>query len=215
MMRLVILRVVACVVLAAALPAASQSVARGQSLYGNICRVCDDARQVAATLCAACHADDGNSVIPNFPKLAGQPAPYLAKQLDDFRSGKRKSDSMAPVLASVKARDFAALAAHFSAQKPAPGKVQDAALAAAGEQLYRKGNEATGVPGCAGCHLADGSGDEKTPRVAGQHQTYAIAEMMKFKTGARANDRRRAMRVLAELMTEAEIRAVAEYMAGL
>jgi cytochrome c553 len=175
----------------------------------------DDARQVAATVCAACHAEDGNSVIPNFPKLAGQPAPYLAKQLDDFRSGKRGSDAMAPVLASVKARDVAALAAHFSARKPAPGRVQDAALSAAGERIYRKGNEATGVPACAACHLADGSGDEKNPRVAGQHQAYVIAEMMKFKTGARANDRRRAMRVLADLMTEAEIRAVAEYMAGL
>jgi cytochrome c553 len=175
----------------------------------------DDARQVATTVCAACHAGDGNSVVPAFPKLAGQPAGYLAKQLDDFRSGKRASDSMAPVLAGVKAGDVAALAAHFSAQKPEPGSVRDAALAAAGERLYRKGNEATGVPACAACHLANGSGDEKNPRVAGQHQAYAIAEMMKFKTGARANDRRRAMRVLAELMTEAEIRAVAEYMAGL
>ncbi len=175
----------------------------------------DNARQVAATVCAACHTGDGNSVVPIFPKLAGQPAPYLAKQLDDFRSGKRKSDAMAPVLASVKAGDVAALAAHFSAQKPAPGRVQDAALAAAGEQLYRKGNDATGVPACAACHLADGGGDEKNPRLAGQHPAYVIAEMMKFKTGARANDRRRAMRVLAELMTEAEIKAVAEYMAGL
>lgn len=174
-----------------------------------------DARQVAATVCAACHAEDGNSLVPTFPKLAGQPAPYLAKQLQDFLGGKRRSDTMAPVLASVKAGDVAALAAHFSAQKPAPGRVQDAALAAAGEQLYRKGNEATGVPACAACHLASGSGDEKNPRVAGQHQAYVIAELTKFKTGARANDRRRAMRVLAERMTEAEIRAVAEYMAGL
>ena len=175
----------------------------------------DDASRIAATVCAACHAEDGNSVIPTFTKLAGQPAPYLAKQLDDIRNGKRKSDTMAPVLAGAKAHDDAALAAHFSAQKAAPGRVQDAALAAAGEQLYRKGNDAAGVPACGACHLADGGGDGKNPRVAGQHQAYVIAEMMKFKTGARANDRRRAMRVLAERMTEAEIRAVAEYMAGL
>lgn len=175
----------------------------------------DDVKQVAATVCSPCHAEDGNSVIPNFPKLAGQPAPYLAKQLNDFLAGKRKSDAMAPVLANVKAGDVAALAAHFSAQKAAPGKVEDAALAAAGEKLYKKGNEATGVPGCTGCHLANGMGDAENARVAGQHQAYAIAELTSFKSGARANDKRRVMRVLAERMTEAEIKAVAEYMAGL
>jgi len=190
-------------------------VGASASLLACLAASADDARQVAATVCAACHAEDGNSAIPTFPKLAGQPATYLAKQLDDFRKGKRRSETMAPVLAGANAHDDAALAAHFSARKAAPGRVQDAALAAAGEQLYRKGNEAAGVPACAACHLANGSGDEKNPRVAGQHQAYVIAEMMKFKTGARANDRRRAMRVLAERMTEAEIRAVAEYMAGL
>ena len=174
-----------------------------------------DATQLAATLCSPCHAADGNSVMPNFPKIAGQQADYLAKQLGDFLSGKRKSDAMAASLAAVKPGDFAALAAHYSAQKQTPGKVENAALAAAGQKLFKDGNETTGVPACAGCHLDNGMGNERNPRIAGQHQTYAITEMMNFKTGARANDKGRVMRVVAERLTEVEIKAVAEYMAGL
>jgi cytochrome c553 len=175
----------------------------------------DPAAELASTVCAPCHAADGNSVIPNFPKIAGQQPSYLAKQLADIASGKRKSDAMGPTLASVKSGDFAALAAWFGAQKQSPGKVEDAALAKAGEKLFKDGNEATGVPACVGCHMAGGGGNERNPRISGQHQAYAIKEMMDFKSGARANDKGRVMRVVAERLTEAEIKAVAEYMAGL
>jgi cytochrome c553 len=175
----------------------------------------DDAKQVVATVCSACHGEDGNSVAPAFPRLAGQTAPYLAKQLNDLLTGKRKSEAMAAVLEKVKAGDVATFAAHYSAQKPARGSATDAALAAAGEKLYKQGNEASGVPACAGCHLPNGLGDAENPRLAGQHRDYTIAELTGFKSGARANDRRRAMRGVAERMTEAEIKAVAEYMAGL
>lgn len=175
----------------------------------------DDAERVAAAVCAPCHAADGNSLIPNFPKIAGQQPAYLAKQLADIVAGKRKSDAMGPTLASVKTGDFAALAQWFGKQRQSPGKVEDASLAKAGEKLFKDGNEATGVPACAGCHLANGEGNDRNPRISGQHQAYAIKEMMDFKSGARANDKGRVMRVVAERLTEAEIKAVAEYMAGL
>ncbi len=177
--------------------------------------VAQDAAQIASTVCAPCHSADGNSVVPNFPKLAGQQPAYLAKQLADIAAGKRKSDAMGPTLASVKPGDFAALAEWFGKQKQAPGKVEDPALAKAGEKLFKDGNDATGVPACAGCHQANGEGNDRNPRIAGQHQAYAIKEILDFKSGARANDKGRVMRVVAERLTEAEIKAVAEYMAGL
>lgn len=174
-----------------------------------------DAAQLAATVCAPCHAADGNSAIPNFPKIAGQQPSYLAKQLADIAAGKRKSDAMGPTLETVKSGDFSALATWFGAQKQSPGKVEDAALAKIGEKLFKDGNEATGVPACAGCHGDNGLGNDRNPRIAGQHQAYAIKEMTDFKSGARANDKGKVMRVVAERLTEAEIKAVAEYMAGL
>lgn len=177
--------------------------------------VANDARLIAATLCAPCHAEDGNSVIPNFPKLAGQQPSYLAKQLADILAGKRKSDAMGPTLANLKSGDIPAITAWFGAQKQSPGKVEDATLVAAGQKLFKDGNEAAGVPACAGCHLENGLGNDRNPRIAGQHQAYAIKEMLDFKNGARANDKGRVMRVVAERLTEAEIKAVAEYMAGL
>ena len=174
-----------------------------------------EAAKIAETVCAPCHAPDGNSVIPNFPKIAGQQPSYIAKQLADIAAGKRKSDAMGPTLASVKPSDFAALAAWFGAQKQAPGKVEDAAAAKVGERLFKDGNEATGVPACAGCHMVNGEGNDRNPRISGQHQAYAVKEILDFKSGARANDKGRVMRVVAERLTEAEIKAVAEYMAGL
>ncbi|MBL0142151.1 MAG: c-type cytochrome [Betaproteobacteria bacterium] len=177
--------------------------------------VADDAGQLALTLCSPCHAADGNSVVPMFPKLAGQQPSYIAKQLNDFIAGKRKSDTMAPTLANVKSGDIPALTAHFAAQKQAPGKVENAALATAGRKLFTDGNEATGVPACAGCHLDNGLGNDRYPRIAGQHQAYAIKEMMDFKSGARNNDKGRVMRVVAERLTEEEIKAAAEFMAGM
>jgi cytochrome c553 len=172
------------------------------------------AAEMASTLCAACHGEGGNSVVPTFPKLAGLQADYLAKQLNDFLTGRRTSDVMMPAIPTVKPGDAPALAAYYASQKPAPGTVVDPALAAAGKKLYDAGNDATGVAACSGCHLPKGEGDARNPRLAGQHQAYAIQQMMDFKTGARKNDKARVMRVIAGRMTEAEIKAVAEYLAA-
>lgn len=174
------------------------------------------AHELARTVCAACHGADGNSVAPTFPRLAGLQPEYIAKQLQDYLAGKRKSDVMAPMLVQVNAADIPALAAYFAGLKPGPGtKPADEKLAAAGKALYEDGNTATGVPACAGCHQEGGVGNERYPRIAGQHGAYTTAQMTAFKTGARTNDRARVMRAVAERLSEQEIAALAEYLAGL
>jgi cytochrome c553 len=174
-----------------------------------------DPAQIAATVCSACHGEGGNSLVPIFPRLAGQQPVYLAKQLTEFLAGKRKNDVMAPILALIKADDVPGLAAYFAGQKPASGTVLDAKLAAAGRQLFEEGNEASGVPACMGCHQAGGVGNERYPRLAGQHQAYVIQQITNFKAGERTNDKGRVMRAVAERLTEQEVAAVAEYIAGL
>ena len=108
-----------------------------------------------------------------------------------------------------------ALAAYYAAQKAISGTVEDAALVAVGKKIYEEGNDANGVPACGGCHMEKGEGNERYPRLAGQHQAYAIQQMMNFRAGIRNNDKGRVMRVVAERMTESEIKAVAEYLATL
>lgn len=173
------------------------------------------ARELATTVCAACHGPDGNSLAPTFPKLAGLQPEYLAKQLNEYLAGKRKNDMMAPVLASLKPEDVEPLAAWFGSQKPAPGKVEDAGLAEVGKKIYVDGNPDAGVPACMGCHQEDGTGNPRFPRIAGQHREYTIEQMTQFKNGARTNDRGRVMRSLAARMREDEMKAVAEYIGGL
>lgn len=170
---------------------------------------------IATTVCAACHAEDGNSLVPMFPKLAGQQVKYIEKQLKEFISGKRKNDAMAPVVATLKPDDAPALASYYASQKSTPGTVQDASLLAAGKKLYADGNEDSGVPACAGCHQDKGEGDNRFPRLAGQHQDYLVNQMKNFASGERSNDQGRSMRAVAKRMTEQEMKSVAEYIAGL
>lgn len=168
---------------------------------------------LVSTVCQACHLADGNSTTPLFPKLAGQTPEYLAKQLTDFLGGKRRNDVMAPVLSQFTAGDIPGLAAHYAAQKAAPGVVKNPAVVEAGRKLYEDGNEDTGVPSCSGCHQEAGAGDELFPRLAGQHQEYFVQEMIRFRTGERTNGK--FMKAVAERLTDAEIAALAEYLAGL
>jgi cytochrome c553 len=174
-----------------------------------------DAKEIAASVCAACHGEDGNSVAPTFPKLAGQNAVYLQKQLKDFLSGKRKNEAMEPFLGSFSDGDTSALGVHFAREKTAPGTVEDATLVEAGRKLFQDGNTDSGIPACAGCHQVDGMGNDRYPRLAGQHQTYTLAQMQNFKSGARNNDKGKIMRSVAERLTEAEMKAVSEYLAGM
>ena len=172
---------------------------------------------ITVTACAPCHGRGaaGPQAAPNFPKLDGQHAAYLDKQLREYKSGKRKSAVMAPIIAALKKQQIPDMATHFASQAPARGAVQNPQLAAAGKALYEEGNRATGVPGCVGCHLPDGAGSERYPRLAGQPQAYIVQQLMDFKSGTRTNDRAHVMRPLAGRLTDEEMRAVAEYLAGL
>jgi cytochrome c553 len=107
------------------------------------------------------------------------------------------------------------MARHFASQTPARGTVQNPQLATAGKALYEEGNRATGVPGCVGCHLPDGAGHERYPRLAGQSPAYIVQQLVEFKSGARINDPAHVMRAVAGRLTDEEIKAVAEYLAGL
>ena len=172
------------------------------------------AASVTVTACLPCHGG-GAAVAPTFPKLDGQHAAYLDKQLREYKSGKRKSAVMAPVITALKKQDISGMAKHFATQPPAAGAVQNPQLAASGKVLYEEGNRATGVPGCVGCHLPNGVGFQRYPRLAGQLQGYIVQQLMDFKSGTRSNDRAHVMRAVAGRLTDEEIKAVAEYLAGL
>ncbi len=150
-----------------------------------------------------------------FPKIAGLQEGYIVKQLRDFQTGRRKSGIMEQVVATLKADDFAPLAAHYSSQKLKPSTDADKKAAAFGKMVYFEGNEETGVPACIGCHQPQGAGHLIYPRIGGQHVTYVTQQLKSFASGERSNDVSRFMRVTAKRMNEEEIESVAAYLAGL
>jgi len=176
---------------------------------------------IAKQVCAACHNPDGNSAIPANPKLAGQFREYLHKQLVNFKAqGGKKAERdnaiMAGMTANLSADDMRNVAAYYAAQKLRPAVAGDKELAALGQKLWRGGNAASGVPACAGCHGPDGAGiPSQFPRIAGQFTEYTEAQLKLFRAGGRANDANGMMRGVAAKMTDQEIKAVAEYAAGL
>ena len=178
-------------------------------------------QRIAGQVCASCHAADGNSVAATNPKLAGQFPEYLSKQLADFKpqTGKkaaRESAIMAPMVANLSADDMKSVAAFYAGQKLKPAAASDKELAALGQKIWRGGVAASGVPACSGCHGPAGAGiPAQYPRLSGQFAEYIAAQLKGFKEGGRANDPNAAMRGVAARMTEREIRAVAEYAAGL
>jgi cytochrome c553 len=179
------------------------------------------AQSTATQVCAACHAADGNSTAPANPKLAGQFPEYLQKQLRDFRAqgGKkaaRESAVMMGMAANLSDADIKGLAAYFAGQQLKPAAAADKDLASLGQKVWRGGNSAAGVPACAGCHGPAGAGiPAQYPRLAGQYAEYVVAQLKAFKDGARSNDPSGTMRGVASRLSEREIRAVAEYAAGL
>ncbi|HEX7053934.1 MAG TPA: c-type cytochrome [Burkholderiales bacterium] len=175
----------------------------------------------ATQVCAACHGVDGNSVAAANPKLAGQLAEYLQKQLRDFmpQKGKkplRESAVMNGMVANLSDTDIQALASYYAAQPLKPAAAKDKSLAAEGEKLWRGGDAQRGVPACNGCHGPNGAGiPAQFPRLAGQFSEYIVAQLQAFRSGTRANDPGGMMRGVAAGLTDAQIRALAEYIAGL
>ena len=166
--------------------------------------------------CVACHQADGNSVNPIWPKLAGQHADYIAKQLSDFKSGARKDPTMKAMVAPLSEQDILDLAAHFSAQTVAIGSA-DPAKAAAGKRLFQGGDAERGISACMACHGPSGAGNPqaKFPSLSGQHPDYTIKALKDFRSGTRTNDLNGMMADVAAKMTDADIEAVAAYINGL
>jgi len=166
--------------------------------------------------CAACHGPDGNSPTPAFPKIAGQHAGYLEKQLQDYKSGDRVNATMNGMAAALSDQDMADLAAYFASQTTtigtaAPDQVE------LGETIYRAGNPATGVAACAACHGPTGVGNPMAnfPSLKGQYADYTVLQLQHFRAGERANDAGAMMRGVAAKMTDEEISAVAQFIQGL
>lgn len=178
-------------------------------------------RAVVSQVCAACHGADGNSVIPANPKLAGQIPEYLQKQLADYKSGAngkaaRANLIMAGFAATLSADDVRNVSAYLAAQKPAPGVARNKDTVVAGQRLWRGGNAAKGIAACASCHGAAGAGlPVQYPRLAGQHAEYTEVQLKAFRAGERGNDTAGMMRSIVAKMSDAEIRAVADYISGL
>jgi len=205
------MRVVALAALTAAALLCGEASAQGAN----------KAQGIAAQVCAACHAADGNSAAPANPKIAGQFVEYLDKQLRDFKAqgGKkaaRQSAVMAGMAANLSEADIKGLASYYSQQKLKPAAAADKDLAGLGQKIWRGGNASSGVPACAGCHGPAGAGlPGQYPRLAGQYAEYLAAQLKLFREGGRANDPNGAMRGVAARLTDREIRAVSEYAAGL
>jgi cytochrome c553 len=178
-----------------------------------------DKAAALVAVCLPCHGPAAELAppapgVPPFPRLDGQHPEYLLKQLREFKAGKRKNDLMVPILANLNPRQFPALAAHFASQAPAPPPAGNAQLAERGRILYEEGNAAGGVPACIGCHLPNAVGAPRYPRLARQRPSYIVQQLTNFKTGARTNDRAHVMRSIAANLSEQDMRAVAEYLAG-
>ena len=180
------------------------------------------AAQTAQTVCAACHGADGNSATAANPNLAGQGAEYISRQLQNFKDDVRVNPVMKSMAAGLSPDQMVALGIYFSQQKPKNGTARDAKLVATGQSLYRAGDAASGLPACAACHSPNGAGIPKNfPRLSGQYADYTYAQLMAFKSGQRGNDpagkdaQGRIMASVAAHLTDTQMKALADYAAGL
>lgn len=167
-------------------------------------------------VCAACHGQGGNSTMANFPKLAGQNEKYLLKQLKDIKGGNRAVVEMTGLLTNLSDQDLADISAYYAKQSTTLGQVPKDALEA-GQTLYRTGVPAKGVASCTACHSPVGKGVASAgfPALSGQHPAYVEKQLKAFRNGERANDPNSMMRDIAAKMSDAEIKAVAQYVQGL
>ena len=175
--------------------------------------------QSSTEICAGCHGADGNgnSAMPNFPKLAGQGERYLIKQITDIKEGRRPVVEMTGVTDDLSAQDIENIAAFYTSQSATTGKAKPESIEA-GQRLFRAGNAAKGIPACIGCHAANGKGNAPAgfPRLAGQHAGYVEGQLKKFRSGERMNDgESRMMRDIAANLSDSEIKALANYISGL
>jgi cytochrome c553 len=180
--------------------AAAPDLAKGEASFGAVC--------------AACHAPDGNSLIPANPKLAQQHPEYIIKQLTEFKAGKRENAIMNGMAATLSESDVINVAYWVTSKKATPGASKEKELVLLGEKIYRGGIADRQVPACAGCHSPNGAGiPGQYPRLSGQHPDYAVAQLTAFRDGLRKNSLQ--MSQVAFKLNDREIKAVADYIAGL
>jgi cytochrome c553 len=178
--------------------------------------------QLATQVCAACHGPDGNSPTPANPNLAGQHADYITQQLAHFKAGVRENPVMQGMAAGMSPEDMRAVGVFYARQQPKGLAARDAKLAKLGEALWRGGDAANAIPACSSCHSPTGAGIPKNyPRIGGQYADYTYGQLRAFFLGERGMDKEgkdtngRIMNTIARSMTDTQMRAVAEYAAGL
>jgi len=174
------------------------------------------AGQAKSALCASCHGSDGNSALAINPKLAGQNATYIVKQLMDFKSGVRADPTMAAMVLSLSEQDMQDIAAWYSSQSVTLQGANPDSLEL-GETLYRAGNQDITMAACSACHSPTGQGNAPAgfPSLSGQHAEYTLKQLKSFRAGERANDINAMMRTVVERFTDKELEALASYVSGL
>ena len=174
------------------------------------------AGQAKSALCGSCHGVDGNSLMAMNPKLAGQSARYMVKQLQEFKSGARESAIMASMVLSLSDQDMEDIAAWYSSQQPTIQGANPESIELA-ERLYRGGNSEIAVAACSACHSPTGKGNAPAgfPLLSGQHAEYTLQQLKNFRSGARQNDGSAMMRTVVERLTDKELEALASYVSGL
>ncbi len=164
--------------------------------------------------CFICHGAEGESSSPVFPRLAGQHASYVERQLADYKSGKRKNDTMQAMAADLTPEEMRLLGMYFESKPARTHAVADPELAQVGRFVFNRGNPFSGVAACADCHGAAGHGTERLPRLGGQHAQYVENQLKAFSKRERTNDNA-VMHTIASKLTELELKAVASYVSGL
>jgi cytochrome c553 len=172
------------------------------------------AEEIVSGKCFICHGAEGESSSPVFPRLAGQHADYVTRQLIDYKTGRRKSSAMQPMVEDLSPADFVALGKFFETRPVQYHAVDDPELAQMGRFIYLRGNPYSGVPACAACHGGAGQGTATLPRLAGQHAQYTERQLKQFTQRERTNDNA-VMHTVAVKLTELELKAVASYISGL
>ena len=179
---------------------AKPDLAKGEATYGAVC--------------ASCHGADGNSGTPSFPKLAQQHPEYLVKQLQEFKSDKRNNAIMKGFATALSEDDMKNISYWLTSKKAKPGFAKEKELVAVGERIYRGGIADRQIPACSGCHSPNGAGiPSQYPRLSGQHAEYSVAQLVAFRDGVRKNSLQ--MNQIAAKLNDREIKAVADYIAGL
>lgn len=182
-----------------------------------------NAGKLKAATCVACHGNNGNAIIAQYPKLAGQHADYIVKQLADYKlsltsegSQGRSNAIMAGMAAGLSATDMADLGAYFSSLPISPNTTPENVIAIA-EPLYRFGDPERGIAGCISCHGPRGNGTSLAgfPKISGQNAEYTALQLQGFRSGSRHNDLNRMMQSVASKLTDNEIAALSAYVGGL